>query len=192
MTKIKNQKRKEHIRIMLRDRFGFAEHQEKSTYGFGFKLPLTRNSDIFVSNKDNATNLEKNKVNLFERYVPHYTPSFPHQAIFSKQILSKVASDVQHRERSLFMKEVNTQLLWSFELGTQEGINVPIWIIIGFQQRDRRDPPNLNEHTCHRPPVTSAQLIIGTENYLDSGILLNYNNDEKKPGLSQIKETLEL
>ena len=41
-------------------------------------------------------------------------------------------------ERSVFIKEVNTQNLWTFELGTQEGVNVPIWINIGFQQRDRQ------------------------------------------------------
>ena len=27
---------------MLSDIFGFAEHQEKGTYGFGYKLTLTR------------------------------------------------------------------------------------------------------------------------------------------------------
>ena len=26
------------------------------------------------------------------------------------------------------MKEVNTQHFWTFELGTQEGVNVPIWL----------------------------------------------------------------
>ena len=26
------------------------------------------------------------------------------------------------------MKEVSTQNFWTFELGTQEGVNVPIWI----------------------------------------------------------------
>ena len=31
------------------------------------------------------------------------------------------------------MKEVNTQKLCSFELGTQEGIYVPMWIIVGCQ-----------------------------------------------------------
>ena len=32
------------------------------------------------------------------------------------------------------MKELNTQNSWSFELGTQEGIFVPLRIIDGFQQ----------------------------------------------------------
>ena len=42
------------------------------------------------------------------------------------------------------MKEMNTQSLWTSELGTQEGINVPIWIIVGFQQSDRQHDQKLN------------------------------------------------
>ena len=41
------------------------------------------------------------------------------------------------------MQEVFTQILWTFELGTQEGINVPVWIIVGFQQSDRQLDQNL-------------------------------------------------
>ena len=86
------------------------------------------------------------------------------------------------------MKEVNTQNLWNFELGTQEGINFPIWIIVGFQHRERQDSQNLANDTFHRPPVTSAQCIIGTEKYPDSGILLNYDGDDYNQGYGQIKE----
>ena len=45
------------------------------------------------------------------------------------------------------MKEVYTQKLWNFEFGTQAGINVPIWIIVGFQQREKQDSQNLNKDT---------------------------------------------
>ena len=45
MTDNKNVKGKYHLRIMLKDVFGFAEHQEKATYGLGYKLTLTRNKD---------------------------------------------------------------------------------------------------------------------------------------------------
>ena len=38
MTNSKNIKGKFHLRIMLRDVFGSAEHQEKSTYCLGYKL----------------------------------------------------------------------------------------------------------------------------------------------------------
>ena len=89
-------------------------------------------------NKDNAINMAKNKINSVEWYVPHYTTSNSQQAIISKQFLSNTLTEFQYVERSFFMKEVITRLFWTFELGTQERINVPIWIIVGFQQRETR------------------------------------------------------
>ena len=68
----------------------------------------------------------KVKINSFEWYVPHYIGSISKQAILSEQILSKVHTELQYVERIVFIKEVNTQNLWSFELGTQQDINVPI------------------------------------------------------------------
>ena len=41
LTDNKNKKRKDHNRIKLKDIFGFAELQHKSTYGLGYKLTLT-------------------------------------------------------------------------------------------------------------------------------------------------------
>ena len=61
------------------------------------------------------------------------------------------------------MKEVSTQNLWTFELRTQEGINVPIWVYVAIQQSDRQHDQNLNKDTFVRLPITSAQGIIGTE-----------------------------
>ena len=68
------------------------------------------------------------------------------------------------------MKEVSTQNLWNFELGTQEGIKIHIWIFIGFQQRERQDALNLNDDRFYRPPITTGQCNIGTEMYPDSAI----------------------
>ena len=42
--------------------------------------------------------------------------------------------------------------------------------------------------TFYRPPVKSAQCIIGTEKHPDSAIFLNYNDDEYSQGYSQIKQ----
>ena len=39
------------IRTKLKDVFGFAEHQEKATYGLGYKLTLTGNKDEAVIDK---------------------------------------------------------------------------------------------------------------------------------------------
>ena len=76
------------------------------------------------------------KINSIERYVPHYTPSVSNQAILCKQILSQVPTELQYVQRSVFVKEVSTQNFWIFELGTQEGINFPLWITVDFQQME--------------------------------------------------------
>ena len=67
-------------------------------------------------------------------------------------------------------------------------MNVPIWIIIRFQQRNRQNSQNLNNDTFCRLPVVSAQVIIGTEKYPDAGILIIYDDDEYNQGYSQTKE----
>ena len=59
----KTQKGKYHLRIYLEDVFDFAEYQEKATYGLGYKLTLTRNTDNAVLNKANAINNGKIKIN---------------------------------------------------------------------------------------------------------------------------------
>ena len=75
LTNNKTQKGKFHVRIYLKDVFGFAEYQEKGTYGLGYKLTLTRDTDNAVLNKANGVNNGKIKINAIEWYVPHYTPS---------------------------------------------------------------------------------------------------------------------
>ena len=188
LTNNKTQKGKFHVRIYLKDVFGFAEYQEKGTYGLGYKLTLTRNTDNSVLNKANGINNGKITINALEWYVPHYTPSMQQQSILSKQILNKTPTQIQYPERSVFMKEVNTQNFWTFELGSQEGINIPTWIFVAFQQNDRQHDQNLNNDTFIRLPVISAQVFIGTERYPDSGILRNYDNDDYSQGYGLIKE----
>ena len=86
------------------------------------------------------------------------------------------------------MKEVITGNFWSFELGKQQSIDVLIWIIVGFQQRERQDSLNLGNDTFYRAPITSAHCIIGTEKYPDNSILLNYDDDDYSQEHGQLKE----
>ena len=144
ITNNKTVKGKFHLRIMLKDVFGFAEGQEKTTYGLGYKLTLTRNKDEAVIGKVAGIADARIKIDHFHWYVPHYTPSMSQQAVMSKQNLNKTPTELGYVERSVFMKEVNNQNVWNFELGSQENMNVPIRIIIGFQLQDRQDNQNLN------------------------------------------------
>ena len=105
-----------------------------------------------------------------------------------KQITDETPTELRYVERSVFKKEVNKQYLWSFELGTQEGINVPIWVIVGFQQSDRQYDQNLYNDPFYRPLVTSAQCIIGTEIYPDSAVLINCNDDDYDQGYGLMKQ----
>ena len=144
LTNNKNIKGKYRVTIMLKVIFGFAEHHEKGTYGLGYKLTLTRNSDNAVLNKANPTNNAKVKINSIDWYV---TPSLSQEKLLVNQIVNKKPAAFRYVERSVFMKEVNTQNIWTFELRTQEGINVPIWIIVGFQQSGRQHDQNLSNDT---------------------------------------------
>ena len=63
LTNNKNVKGKYHVRIYLLDVFVFVEHQEKATYGLGYKFTLTRNSDNAVLIEADATILGKVKIN---------------------------------------------------------------------------------------------------------------------------------
>ena len=87
---------------------------------------------------------------------------------------------------------MNTETLWIFELGTQEGIILPIWIIVSFQQRVRQDSQNLNNDTFCRPPVTNAECTIGTEKYPDNSISLYYNDAGYSQGYGQKKKLSDL
>ena len=73
-------------------------------------------------------------------------------------------------------------------MGSQDLMNSPIWIIIGFQQKDREDSQNLSNDIFCRLPVVSPQCVIGTEKYPYAGILLNLDDDYYSQGYSQIKE----
>ena len=90
------------------------------------------------------------------------------------------------------MKEVNTQNFGTFELGTQEGVNVPIWVFVAFQQQDRQHDQTLNNDTFYKMPVSSAQCIIGTEKYPHKAISLNYDDDDYSQGYGMIKKLLKL
>ena len=149
---------------------------------FSNSVTLTRASDKSALNKDNAVNIGEIKNNVFEWYIPHYTPSIAQQYIISKQTLSKTPTELQYVER------INIQNYWTFGIGTQEGINVPMWIIVGFQQRDSQDAQLLNNDNFYRPSVTSAQGSIGIEKYPPSGILISYDDDKYSQGYGQIKE----
>ena len=106
LTNNKNIKGKYHLRIYLRDIFGFAEHQEIATSGLGYKLTLTPNTDNAVLNKDNAVDNGKFKINSLEWYVPHYTPSPNEYNKILTQIKQTTPTNLHYPKRPVLMKKL--------------------------------------------------------------------------------------
>ena len=82
---------------------------------------------------------------------------------------------------------MNNQNLWNFKLGSQESMDVPVWSIIGFQQRDRRISQILKNDTFCGLPITSCQCTVGTAKHPDAGILINHDDDYYGQVIGQIK-----
>ena len=70
LAKNKNIKSKYRLRIMLKNVFSFVEHQEKATYGIGYKLTLTRNKDGAVLDKAAGFAVDRNKNDHIHWYIP--------------------------------------------------------------------------------------------------------------------------
>ena len=135
LTNNKNFKGKYHVRIYVKDVFGFAEQQKTGICGLGYKLTLTRNIDNAALNEDNTTNNDKIKINAIDCYVPHYICCLEEYNKLMNQIVKKTPAELHYPEGSVLMEEVKIQLFWTFELGSQEGINVPLWIYVVFNQK---------------------------------------------------------
>ena len=93
LTNNKNKKGKYHVTIMLKDVFGFVQHQGKGTYGLGYKLTLKPNNDNAVLNKGNAINNAKIKIDIIDWYVPPYTPSLTQEKRLMDQVLRKMPTE---------------------------------------------------------------------------------------------------
>ena len=115
-----------YVRTMVKDVFGFVEHQEKTSFGLGCKLILTANKDDAVLNKASGKDDARIKIDNIEWYVLLYTPSFPQLGILSEQSFSNTPTVLRCIGRSVLWKDVNKQNLRIFELGSQQDMNVPI------------------------------------------------------------------
>ena len=88
-------KGKYHLRIMLNDNFGFAEHQEKITYGLGFNITLTKKKDEVVINKTVDVADARIKTDHTHWYVPLCLSSTQQQGKLCEKILSKMPTELK-------------------------------------------------------------------------------------------------
>ena len=96
-----------HVRIYLKDLFGFAEHHNNCSYWLGYKLTLQRNSDNDVlshpAQANDAANLTlAGRVIIDDNswYFPPYTPSISNQKLMLNKIASKTPTELTYIKRS--------------------------------------------------------------------------------------------
>ena len=76
------------------------------------------------------------------------------------------------------MKDVTTENNRTFELGVGDGIDIQIYVIVEFIQRDQFNQQHQNIDTFFGPSVVNAQCFIGNEKNPDAGINCNYAFDK--------------
>ena len=119
-------------------------------------------------------------------YVPHYTPSISNQKLMLSNIASKIPTELTFIKRSSYMKDVTTENNWTFDLGVGDGIDVLIYVIVGFMQRDQFNQQHQLNDTFYRPSVVNAQCIIDSEKFPDAGINCIYAIDKYPQAYGEI------
>ena len=106
LTDNKTTKGKYHVRFYLKDVFGFAEHQNKCSYGLSCKVTLQRNSDSHVLSHPAQTNDAANLAlagrvitDKTSWYVRHYTASISNNEFLLEHIVSKAPTELSSTER---------------------------------------------------------------------------------------------
>ena len=196
LTNNKTTKGSYHVRIYLKDVLGFVEHHDNCTFGLGYKLTLQRNSDNHVLSHPPQVDDEGNLalagrviIDDISWYVPHYTPSVKNQNSTLRNIESKTSTELTYIKRSSYVKDVTTENNWTFELFVGDGIDVPIFVIVGFMQKDQFNQQHQNNDTFYRPSVVNVfigQCNIGSEKLPDAGINCDYAIDKYSQAYGEI------
>ena len=163
LTNNKTEKGTFFVKIKMRDLFGFAD-QEKIFYGLGYTLTLKRNTNNDLILGGAGVDAAKVVVKDISWYIPHYVPNLENQQLVMDQILNKDPTELHNIERVVFRKDVNTNNNWTFELGNSNNESCPIFVIVGFQARNKIDSQIHNNATFDKLPISNAVCKIGSKN----------------------------
>ena len=69
----------------------------------------------------------------FTLFLPHYTPNCHQQTLVGQHVISRSPTQISYIERDVSLKNVDAQNTWSFEIRVKSCIDVPAYVIVGFQ-----------------------------------------------------------
>ena len=84
------------------------------------------------------------------------------------------------------MKDLTTEKDWPFELRVGDGIDIPVYLVVGLMQRDQFTQQHQNIDTLNRPCVVNTQIKVRNEKYPDAGKTSNYAFDKNSVAYGEI------
>ena len=107
-------------------------------------------------------------------HIPHYTPSLENQQFMMDQLLNKDPTELYYMELIVFREDVNTNNNWTFDLGNS-GESTPIFVIVGFQARNKIDSQTVDNAIFDRLPIS---ISVDFEVLKNDDTLSNADGDE--------------
>ena len=101
-------------------------------------------------------------------------------------IVSKTATQLSFIKRSYHMKDVTTENRWTFEFGVGDGVDISIFVTVGFIPGDQFNQQYQNNDAFYRPSVVNAQCIFGSEIFPDAGKKCYYAIDNFSQAYDEI------
>ena len=109
-------------------------------------LISTKNNNNAVLNRATGFPNSKSVIFAISCFVAQSTPNEAQQGELSEHLLSKAPTAIYYIKRTAVMKKVKLQNLWTFDMGTGKGKDVPIINTMGYQECDRINLQFLNSH----------------------------------------------
>ena len=179
-----------YMMIKMRGLLGFVNDLDKIIYGLGFKLILKRNNNDRALYRVNANpgavaNDGDIEIGDISWCVPSIDPSNDNRNIVQKGLSKKKNVDFCYYERKTFYKDVANATNFLFDLGMENGMERPQYIIVGFENN------NVNEQihdasTFHIMNVTECYCKIGSEFYPEDRMNNNYGTNNYNEAFKEI------
>ena len=103
-------------------------------------------------------------------FVLHYFPKISQNAILTGHVVCGAPTELTYIARFVAAKTVDARKVWFFELGVKSGVDVPIPVIVGFQNRIITNDNTRENSVFYGPYVLTSHGIIRTVTFLEMGI----------------------
>ena len=107
-------------------------------------------------------------------HVPHHTQNIHYKTILREHIFSRAPKYLSCIARSVSVKHVDAQNNWLFDLGVKDEIDVPFFVIVVLQSRNRIVAAAEDKIVFLRPQVLNEQRNNVTERYPETVIIIKY------------------